>query len=152
MSFLVAQWVKDLALSLLWLGSLLWWGFSTWPGNICMPQACPPHQKKKLKRKNNWEHRGVWGGERHKSWGGTLTWDATLSEIRPSDKPPIWFFSRLSSTKKKILCNRDKHITHIYMYTNMYEDIIYKWTIILFCAIKDNLEIWLGSTKGMSRH
>lgn len=30
---LVAPWVKNLALSLLWLGSLLWNGFDAWPGN-----------------------------------------------------------------------------------------------------------------------
>ena len=31
--FLVAQWVKDLALSLLWLR------FNSWPGNFHMPQV-----------------------------------------------------------------------------------------------------------------
>ena len=35
------QWVKDLALSLLWLRLLLWHGFDPWPGNICMPQTWP---------------------------------------------------------------------------------------------------------------
>ena len=29
--------VKDLALSLLWLGSLLWLVFQPWPKNFCMP-------------------------------------------------------------------------------------------------------------------
>ena len=29
---LVAQWVKDLALSLLWLRSLLWYKFDPWHG------------------------------------------------------------------------------------------------------------------------
>ena len=40
-SSLVAQWVKDLALSLLWLGSLLCCRLSSWPPNFCMlrPQA-----------------------------------------------------------------------------------------------------------------
>ena len=33
------QWVNDLALSLLWLGSLLWRGFDPWFRNFCMPQA-----------------------------------------------------------------------------------------------------------------
>ena len=33
----VAQWVKDLGLSLLWHGPLLWRWFSHWPGNFCMP-------------------------------------------------------------------------------------------------------------------
>ena len=31
--------VKDMALSLLWLGLLLWIGFDPWPGNFCMPQV-----------------------------------------------------------------------------------------------------------------
>ena len=35
----MARWVKDLVLSLLWLGSLLWRGFNSWPGNFCMPWA-----------------------------------------------------------------------------------------------------------------
>ena len=29
-------WVKDLVLSLLGLGLLLWHGFNPWPGNLCM--------------------------------------------------------------------------------------------------------------------
>ena len=35
----VAQWVKDLALSLLWLCLLLWHGFIPWPGNFPMLQV-----------------------------------------------------------------------------------------------------------------
>ena len=42
----VAQWVKDLVLSLLWLCSMLWCGFNPWPGNVTMP---PEWQKKKKK-------------------------------------------------------------------------------------------------------
>ena len=34
-SSLVAQWVKDLTLS------LLWWGFDPWLGNFCLPWAQP---------------------------------------------------------------------------------------------------------------
>ena len=34
-SSLGAQWVKDLALSLLWLRSLLWRRVHPWPGNFC---------------------------------------------------------------------------------------------------------------------
>ena len=30
----MAQWVNDLALLLLWLGSLLWRGFDPWPRNF----------------------------------------------------------------------------------------------------------------------
>ena len=37
----VAQWVKDLTLLLLWLGSLLWHSFSLWLGNFLMLQAQP---------------------------------------------------------------------------------------------------------------
>ena len=38
------QWVKDLVLSLLWLGSLLWHEFNSWPRNFHIPWAW---QKKK---------------------------------------------------------------------------------------------------------
>ena len=38
-SSLVVQWIKDLVLSLLQLGSLLWRAFDAWPGNFCMPWA-----------------------------------------------------------------------------------------------------------------
>ena len=38
---LVAQQVKDPAWSLLWLRSLLWYGFDPYPGNISMPRAQP---------------------------------------------------------------------------------------------------------------
>ena len=44
---LVVQWVKGLALSLLWLRSLLWHGFNPWSGNFCMPWVCPPPQTNK---------------------------------------------------------------------------------------------------------
>ena len=33
------QQVKDLVVSLLWLGSLLWCGLDPWPGNFHMPWA-----------------------------------------------------------------------------------------------------------------
>ena len=36
---MVAQWFKDLALSVLWLGSFLWPGFDPWLGNLCMHWA-----------------------------------------------------------------------------------------------------------------
>ena len=35
----MAQWVKDLVLSLLWLGSLLWNWFDPWPWNFCILQG-----------------------------------------------------------------------------------------------------------------
>ena len=37
--------VKDLALPLLWLESLLWHGFNPWSRNFHMPQAWPPPKK-----------------------------------------------------------------------------------------------------------
>ena len=41
----MAQQIKDLELSLLWLGSLLWHWFNPWPWNFCMPQAQPKKKK-----------------------------------------------------------------------------------------------------------
>ena len=40
-SSLVAQGIKDLVLSLLWLGYLLWRRFDPWPGNFFMLQGWP---------------------------------------------------------------------------------------------------------------
>ena len=42
---LVTQWVKDPALSLQRLGSLLWCGLDPWPGNFHMPWAQPKYKK-----------------------------------------------------------------------------------------------------------
>ena len=42
----MAHWVKDPALSLQWLRSMLGHKFDPWPGNFCMPQA---RQKNKPK-------------------------------------------------------------------------------------------------------
>ena len=41
----MAEWVKDLALSLQWLGLLLWCMFEPWLGNFHMPWTQP---KKKI--------------------------------------------------------------------------------------------------------
>ena len=43
-SFFVAQWVKDLALS------LLWQEFDPWPGNFQMPWGQPKKKKKERKK------------------------------------------------------------------------------------------------------
>ena len=43
----MTQWVKDLALSLLWLSSLLWCRFSPQPRNFHRPWAQPKRKKKK---------------------------------------------------------------------------------------------------------
>ena len=48
------QWVKDLALSMQRLVSLLWRGFDSWPGNCHMLQAW---QKKKKERKKKEKER-----------------------------------------------------------------------------------------------
>ena len=40
--------VKDLVLSLLWLGSLLWHGFDPWPMNLYMPPAWSKINKETL--------------------------------------------------------------------------------------------------------
>ena len=44
-SSLVAQWVKDLALSLQWFGLLLWPGFDPWPGKFHMLLVQPQTSK-----------------------------------------------------------------------------------------------------------
>lgn len=44
----MARQVKDVVLSLQWLGSLLWHKFSPWPGNLCMLWVRPKNKKKKI--------------------------------------------------------------------------------------------------------
>ena len=56
----LAQQVKDPALSLLWIRSLLWHGFNLWPRKFYMPQVQP--KKKKKKKKENpdpWTAKGL---------------------------------------------------------------------------------------------
>ena len=43
----MVQQVKDLVLSLQWLGSLLWHSFDPWPGNFYMLWVQPKKKKKK---------------------------------------------------------------------------------------------------------
>ena len=45
----MVQWVKDLALSLPWLWSLLWLGFNPWPGNFRIPLVQPRGKAKQNK-------------------------------------------------------------------------------------------------------
>ena len=45
----MAQWVKDLALLLLWLRLLLWWELDPWPGNF---DIHPASAAKEIKIKN----------------------------------------------------------------------------------------------------
>ena len=47
-SALVAQQIKDLALSLPWLWSLLWLRFDPWPRNFYMPWAWPKNKKEEI--------------------------------------------------------------------------------------------------------
>lgn len=51
------QWVKDLALSLEWLGLLLWHRFDPWPGNFHVPWGWPKKFCFKSKIKNSLEYR-----------------------------------------------------------------------------------------------
>ena len=53
----MAQQVKELALTLLWLWLQLWCRFSPWPRNCHMLQVWP--EKKKKKKKKLWLWRGV---------------------------------------------------------------------------------------------
>ena len=48
----MARWVKDLVLSLLWLRSLLWFGFDPWLENFCLLSVQPKKKKKKRKKKS----------------------------------------------------------------------------------------------------
>ena len=48
----MAQEVKDLALSLPRLGSLLWHGFDSWSGTFCMLLTWSKKKKKKKKKAN----------------------------------------------------------------------------------------------------
>ena len=43
----MSQWVKDLALSLLWLRLPLWHRFDPWPPNFHRPRAQPKEKKNK---------------------------------------------------------------------------------------------------------
>lgn len=47
----MAQWIKELALSLQWPEGLLpWHGFSLWPGNFCLPQVQPEKKERERER------------------------------------------------------------------------------------------------------
>ena len=46
---MVAQWVKDPALSLLWLKLPLWHRFHPWPGNFHIPRAWLKNKEMKCK-------------------------------------------------------------------------------------------------------
>ena len=54
----MALWVKDMALSLLWLGLLLLHGFGPWPGNLHMLQA----ERKREREERNCQRAWLVGG------------------------------------------------------------------------------------------
>lgn len=64
-SSLADQWVKDLVVSPLWFGSLLWCGFASRPQSFCLPQAQLKQKGKRyggllaMKTIPLWSHR-VW--------------------------------------------------------------------------------------------
>ena len=75
-SSLMVQQVKDLALSFLWLRSLLWDGrFDTWPRNFCMQQVWPK-EKERLFRKLRWSENQV-----QKAWRNEQKTQNILQEI-----------------------------------------------------------------------
>ena len=49
----MVQQIKDLVLSLQWLGSPLWPGFIAWTGNLHMPQVQPKKKKKERTKEMN---------------------------------------------------------------------------------------------------
>ena len=55
----MAQWVKDLTLSLLWLGSLLQCGFDPWPGKFRMLQDVARKKKKEEEKRKDRGKRGL---------------------------------------------------------------------------------------------
>ena len=66
----MAQQVKDLALSLLWLWLPLWHRFNPWARNFCMPWARPKKKKKKEKNCCSLLEKGMLieaAGRRHKN-------------------------------------------------------------------------------------
>ena len=63
----MAQWVKNLALSLLWLGSLLWHRFNPWPRHFHMPWV-----QLQIKKKMKLVKVGSVPKEERKSSGGHL--------------------------------------------------------------------------------
>ena len=69
----LAQQVKDPALSLLWIRSLLWHGFNLWPRKFYMPQVQPKKKKKKKKAKTKPKNPKGSGAERDSTTAPTAT-------------------------------------------------------------------------------
>lgn len=49
----MGQRIQDPVLSLLWLQSLMWCGFDSWPGNFHMAWACPKNKNSDLNKPKN---------------------------------------------------------------------------------------------------
>ena len=71
--------VKDPALSLQWLRSLLWFRFDPWPRNFCLPQVQPKNKKKKKKKKKKSERNVLLSPQRHMEVGSRAP-QVTLTE------------------------------------------------------------------------
>ena len=56
----MVQCVKNLALSLQWLGLLLWCGFDPWPKNFHMPQAQPEKESERVRERAPIKLKSVW--------------------------------------------------------------------------------------------
>ena len=95
----MAQWVKDLALSLLWFRLLLWCQFDSWPRNFHMLWTQLKKKKKKKKKKGEIYHVSkyrcqvdsihIWdAGERSEleiKIGESSEYKLCLMYLRPSD-------------------------------------------------------------------
>ena len=87
-SSLVAQWVKDHALTPQWLRSLLWHGFNPWPKNFCMPWARPKKKKKKNAHLFHWRYELT--PNCNICWENKALWNMIYSRVSPP-----WYYWHL---------------------------------------------------------
>ena len=85
-SSLVAQWVKDPALSPLWLGSLLWHRFHTWPRNF--PCAMGMAKKQTCVRRTGRANICV-------------IWDSFLSQLFICKLLGLWRLAKVTQSKER---------------------------------------------------
>ena len=85
-SSLVAQWVKDPALSPLWLGSLLWHWFHTWPRNF--PCAMGMAKKQTCVRRTGRANICV-------------IWDSFLSQLFICKLLGLWRLAKVTQLKER---------------------------------------------------
>ena len=95
----VVQCIKDLVLSLQWLGSSLWHGFHPWPRNFHVAQTWPKNNNNKKKNKTKKQWMALWWtvvsqseshclDERwsyHQSMSGSLPWEQRRNRIGSSE-------------------------------------------------------------------